>query len=82
MKQMIDYYLLTKAQCPLCLQALQMIQQLPLEEPINLHLVDIAQQTELVEEYRTLVPVLVRGLDDQELKWPFNDQQLMEFIDR
>ncbi|RUO81299.1 thioredoxin family protein [Idiomarina tyrosinivorans] len=76
---MQDFYLLTKQQCPLCTEALKLINQQPLEEPIRLHVVDIAEQPELQEEYAWLVPVLVRASDDSELRWPFAEQ-LGEFL--
>lgn len=78
---MRDFYLLTKDNCPLCVQAIQLIHHQALEEPIRLHMVDIAQDPELLQEYGVLVPVLVRGQDDQELKWPFQEKQLREFLE-
>lgn len=76
---MSDFYLLTKPNCPLCDRALSELHSLSLEHPIRLHWVDITQQAELENEYALLVPVLVRGIDDAELRWPFNDD-LMEFV--
>lgn len=77
---MSDFYLLSRDECHLCIQAMLMINQAPLEEPVRLHMVDIAQQPELQEEYGLLIPVLIREVDDAELKWPFNEQQLVEFL--
>lgn len=77
---MPEFYLLTRHPCPLCQEALRMIHQQPLEEPISLHLVDIDEQPELVEEYGWLIPVLIRQRDDAELKWPFDVQTLVEFL--
>ncbi|RUO50832.1 thioredoxin family protein [Pseudidiomarina aquimaris] len=76
---MSEFYLLTKPNCPLCDKALAQLHSLELEQPIRLHWVDITQQEELQDEYALLVPVLVRGKDDAELRWPFNGD-LMEFI--
>jgi glutaredoxin len=76
---MAEFYLLTKPACPLCDKALAELHSLALEQPIRLHWVDITQQPDLLEEYALLVPVLVRGNDDAELRWPFNDQ-LLEFV--
>lgn len=76
---MSDFYLLTKPNCPLCDKALAQLHGLALEQPIHLHLVDITQQEELLDEYALLVPVLVRAADDAELRWPFNEQ-LLEFV--
>lgn len=76
---MTEFYLLTKSQCPLCDQALAQLQQLPLQQPITLHQVDIATDEQLSHEYAWLVPVLIRAADDAELRWPFGDK-LMEFL--
>ena len=43
-------YLLTKPRS-LCTQALQMLHQLALEEPVELGVVDISEQDDLQEEY-------------------------------
>ncbi|MBA3987550.1 glutaredoxin family protein [Aliidiomarina maris] len=77
---MADFYLLTRHPCPLCQQALVMIHQCELEEPINLHMVDIDEQPSLQQEYGWLIPVLVRDKDDAELKWPFEQATLLEFL--
>ena len=78
---MRSFYLLTKSHCPLCTQAIQLIHQTLLDEPIELGVVDIGTDPDLIEEYATLVPVLVRGRDDVELKWPFDPAQLLEFLE-
>ncbi|MCL4409663.1 glutaredoxin family protein [Aliidiomarina haloalkalitolerans] len=77
---MRSFYLLTKDNCPLCIQAIQIIHLTELEEPIELGVVDIATDADLLEEYATLVPVLIRGSDEQELKWPFQAEKLKEFL--
>ncbi|MCH8502614.1 MAG: glutaredoxin family protein [Aliidiomarina sp.] len=78
---MRSFFLLTKPHCPLCTQAIQLIHQSPLAEPIELGVVDISDEPELIEEYATLVPVLIRGRDDAEMKWPFDPAQLLEFLE-
>lgn len=77
---MPEFYLLTRHPCPLCQQALVMIHQCELEEPVSLHMVDIDEQPDLQTEYGWLIPVLIRQRDDAELKWPFNQAALMEFL--
>ena len=57
-----------------------MIHQCQLEEPISLHMVDIDEQPALQQEYAWLVPVLIREKDDAELKWPFDQPTLLEFL--
>lgn len=78
---MSEFYLLTTERCELCTQALQILHELPLDEPIRLHVVALEQQPELLDEYRWLVPVLVNGTTDQELRWPFDAQQAQNFIE-
>lgn len=76
---MTKFYLLGKTQCPLCDEALALLQQLQLPQPIILDQVDISSDEALWREYAWLVPVLIRAADDAELRWPFADQ-LMEFL--
>lgn len=73
------YYLLTKSNCPLCTQALQLMYQLDIDEPIDIKVVDIAADEALQQEYGWLVPVL-KDEQDNELRWPFDTLQLLEFI--
>lgn len=77
---MPEFYLLTKEDCGLCKVAITQLYQLQLDEPISLHLVDISSDPALLKEYGTLIPVLVRGQDDAELKWPFEQEKLKEFL--
>ena len=75
------YYLLTKSRCPLCTEALQLMYALDIDEPLELTVVDIESDTELQQEYGWLVPVL-KDHQDNELRWPFDQQQLLEFINQ
>lgn len=77
---MRNFYLFTKDNCPLCVQAKQLIEQTPLAQPVALHEVDIAAQEALMDEYALIVPVLVRETDDAELKWPFDGPRLQAFL--
>ncbi|MCC5855073.1 MAG: glutaredoxin family protein [Idiomarina sp.] len=79
---MRDFYLLMKPECPLCTLAIQHIHGVPLEDPIALHMVDITTDPALFQEYGALVPVLVRDMDDKELKWPFETEKLQEFLEQ
>lgn len=78
---MNDFYLLSRTPCPLCNEAIRMINSCSLEEPIRLHMVDIEQDTDLQREYGWLIPVVIRAEDDAELKWPFDQQQLTGFLE-
>lgn len=73
------YYLLTKSNCPLCTEALQLLYQLDVDEPIDLNVIDIASDDALQQEYGWLVPVL-KDSHDNELRWPFDQAQLLEFV--
>ena len=77
---MLEFHLFTKANCPLCTEALLLLHSLPLEQPIELRVVDIASEPELQAEYGWLVPVLYRALDDEELRWPFTAAEAEEFV--
>tara|TARA_B100000700_G_scaffold259347_1_gene294111 strand:+ start:2169 stop:2399 length:231 start_codon:yes stop_codon:yes gene_type:complete len=74
------HYLLTKPHCPLCKEALLLLNQLDLDEPIELGVVDISTDEALQKEYGWLVPVLIDA-DDNELRWPFDAQKAKEFIE-
>lgn len=77
---MNDFYLLIGEECPLCQLAIRQIHQQELEEPISLHLVDIQSDKALIKEYGALIPVLVREKDNKEMKWPFDNDALKEFL--
>jgi len=63
----------------LCTQALQLLYGLDIDEPLELTVVDIESDADLQQEYGWLVPVL-KDQQDNELRWPFDQQQLLEFI--
>jgi len=64
--------------CHLCEDALSLCHQLPM--PIMLTIVDIVDEEDLVEHYGKYIPVMQRDLDGKELFWPFDLQQLIEFV--
>ena len=74
------FYLLTKQHCPLCKEALLLLNQIDLDESIELSVVDICSDERLQKEYGWLVPVLVDA-NDNELRWPFDAQKAKEFIE-
>lgn len=77
---MSPFYLLSKANCPLCTQAKQLITSVMATDNGTFSVVDIASRDELQAEYGWLVPVVIRTKDDAELRWPFDANQLLEFI--
>lgn len=77
---MSQFYLLSKANCPLCTQAEQLLTSIMETDDEPLLVIDIATRDELQEEYGWLVPVVIRTKGDAELRWPFDAHQLLEFI--
>ena len=48
--------------------------------PVMLTLVDIVDEEDLVEAYGQHIPVMQRDIDGKELFWPFDLEQLTEFV--
>lgn len=61
--------------CHLCHEAQSLLQQLGLAWQD----VDIIDRDDLLERYGTRIPVLL--LDDRELDWPFQRQDVLHFLD-
>lgn len=71
--------------CHLCEQAEEMIQH------INSHFTakknydfikfDIIDDEEIMQQYRTTIPVLKNEKTQQELKWPFDFERLCDWLD-
>lgn len=74
----ITFY--TTAQCHLCEQAEALLVATPLPGPIPVEVVDIADSAELVARYGTRIPVLQRSDTGAELGWPFDQAQLITFL--
>ncbi|MFE8072044.1 glutaredoxin family protein [Marinobacteraceae bacterium S3BR75-40.1] len=70
----------TTEQCTLCEEAEQLLMQVPLEEPIPVDAIDIAQEAGLVDKYGERIPVLRRTDTGAELQWPFNMQDVLDFL--
>ncbi|MBD3656622.1 MULTISPECIES: glutaredoxin family protein [Marinobacter] len=70
----------TTSQCHLCELAEALLVSTPMQEPIPVDAIDIAQSTELVERYGTRIPVLRRNDTGAELDWPFDRDQLLDFL--
>jgi hypothetical protein len=64
--------------CHLCEMAFVMLStKLPVENLIQRDIIDDAT---LMSLYQIRIPVVKRIRDGQELGWPFNDEQLEEFL--
>ena len=68
--------LLTTSQCHLCTDAKNLLKNMNVEYTVK----DIDDDEMLLLEYRLLVPVLLYR--DNELKWPFNSLDVMNFIEK
>ena len=70
----------TTSHCQLCDQAEALLGQLPLAHPVPVQVIDIAESVELVALYGTRIPVLRRSDTGAELGWPFDAQQVLDFL--
>lgn len=71
----------TTSHCQLCEVAEALLVRTPLREPIPVDAIDIAQSEALVARYGTRIPVLRRSDTGAELDWPFDQAQLLAFLD-
>lgn len=72
----------TTDSCHLCELAEALLVQTPMDPPIPVDVVDIAQSEALVARYGSRIPVLKRLDTDQELGWPFTRDDLLAFLDQ
>ena len=75
MSQLILY---SQPDCHLCEEAVTVLCAAGLDN--GYEEVDIETDLELLKRYGILVPVLLREDNKQELLWPFDQQQLAEFL--
>lgn len=71
----------TTSHCQLCEVAEALLVRTPLPAPIPVDAIDIAQSEALVARYGTRIPVLRRSDTGAELDWPFDQAQLLAFLD-
>ncbi|MBB6521580.1 glutaredoxin family protein [Pseudoteredinibacter isoporae] len=73
------FILYTTAGCHLCEQAKSVFWPCADVLGVTLREIDIAESEELVERYGIRIPVIAseRG---EEIGWPFDQQQLLEFL--
>ena len=77
---MITLYLYSTLGCHLCEHALEVINPLIDGTGFILREIDISDSDELVERYGIRIPVVRRGDNSQELGWPFDTSQLLQFL--
>ncbi len=76
----MELFFYTTSQCHLCELAEALLVNTPMQAPVPVDVVDIAQSEELVQRYGTRIPVLRRSDTGQELDWPFDRDQLLTFL--
>ncbi|MBA4501926.1 glutaredoxin family protein [Marinobacterium sp. 3-1745] len=71
---------MTTEGCHLCEDAIVVLQQVLLPGQAEVDLVDIVYDPKLMEEYAVRIPVLVERGGERELGWPFDAEQLRQFL--
>ncbi|MGH1463142.1 MAG: glutaredoxin family protein [Neptuniibacter sp.] len=66
--------------CHLCDVAAAVLMPVVDPEKFEVYQVDIADDDQLMEKYAVRIPVLVDVKSEQELEWPFDEQQAREFL--
>lgn len=84
MNQRLRLLLFTTSDCHLCEQAEAIFAQIQLAHPkverFRIEPVEITVSNELMDQYAIRIPVLKREDTQQEIAWPFNQQQLLDFL--
>ena len=73
-----DIYFYTGKNCCLCDDAQLILNRVAPD--IDCVKLDVRESTELYHLYGARIPVLKRQDSEQELGWPFDEQQLREFL--
>lgn len=73
--------LMTTEGCHLCDEAVAVLQQVLVVGEAEVDLVDIVYDPELMNLYAERIPVLVQRGGGHELGWPFDGDQLRQFLD-
>lgn len=80
MPTLIELSLYTTSNCHLCEQAIELLSS---QKNITFTLIEIADDDELIALYGTRIPVLqIVNNPSNELNWPFNQQDILNFISR
>lgn len=67
--------------CHLCERAETVLQRVSRQRDVSWHVVEIAQSNKLVDTYGLRIPV-VRSKSGMELGWPFDEDQLIGWLDQ
>ena len=77
---MITLFLYTSRNCHLCELARDTVKNSTLIEKLELIEIDIASDIALVRKYRHSIPVLTSKNINGELYWPFNQEDLLNWL--
>lgn len=78
---MVKLLLLGTAGCHLCEEAEAIIEACRTQvEQLIIETVDIAEQTQWQADYAVRIPVLYHPATQQDLRWPFDRNDVNEFI--
>lgn len=77
---MILLELMTTDGCHLCEEAIGVLQAVLQPGQADVDLVDIAYDEGLMERYGVRIPVLVEPASGRELGWPFDANDLVQFL--
>ncbi len=80
MKEVLCVY--STSACHLCDLALQVIDAVLSQDYFEKVIIDIANSDALIEQYGVRIPVLKIQRTGDELGWPFDEQELMEFVSK
>jgi len=70
----------TTAGCHLCEQAAFLLEELKRHQDVTIETVDIATDEKLVELYGIRIPVILNAVNDAELGWPFQYEDLLNLV--
>jgi glutaredoxin len=79
MKQIILY---TTSGCHLCEQAKALLEPYLVSRRLWLKEVEIADSDDLIDRYGVRIPVIALANSGAELNWPFDSQELEDFVRR
>lgn len=77
---MLKLTLFSGSECCLCDLAKALLDDVENEIDYKLTTIDVKAQREYFHQYGARIPVLHRPDNGQELGWPFNKSQLIEFL--
>ncbi len=75
-------YLYGTSACHLCEVAEKVIGNVLSQDYFDITVIDIAESDAMIECYGTRIPVLQVKKNQDEIGWPFDEAQLMSFIEK